>query len=138
METIEKEAGVETTRKYIALLSTINEMEKRLGWADLVLLSVNIMLVLFTASFVSNLFHKTDSVLLSIDLLLIFFCLVIGMATCSYWAASTIRLQLKLKLRYFQARFFERKINSTGENIISDEAPFFTPSIRHLESPDKK
>jgi len=138
METIEKEAGAETTRKYIALLSTINEMEKRLGWADLVLLSLNIILVLFVASFVSNLFHKTYYAFLSIDLLLIFFCLVIGMATCTYWAATTIRVQLKLKLRYFQARFFERKMNSIGENILSDETPFFTPSIRHLESPDQK
>lgn len=138
MENIEREVGAETTKKYIALMSNIIETEKRLGWLDLVLLSLNIIILFFTASFVSNLFHKAYYDLLTIDLLLIFFCLVIGMATCTYWAASSIRLQLKLKLRYFQARFFERKMDSHGENIISDEAPFFAPSIRQLESPDKK
>lgn len=138
MENIEKEEGAETARKYIALLTIINTTERRLGWTDLVLLLVNILLLFFTANYVSNVFHKTYHTFSSIDLLMIFFCLVIGMATCTYWAATTIRLQLKLKLRYFQARFFERKMNSIGEGIISDEAPFFTPSIRHLESPDQK
>jgi hypothetical protein len=138
MENMEKEAYAETTKKYISLMSTINETEKRLGWLDLVLLSLNIITVFFTTSFVSNLFHKAFHDLLTIDILLIFFCLVIGMAMCTYWAATSIRLQLKLKLRYFQARYFERKMGSPGEYIISDEALFFMPSIRRVESPDKK
>lgn len=138
MEPIGKEAGAETTRKYIALLSTINEMEKRLGWTDIVLLVINILLVLFAASYISKLFHQAYNTFLNIDFLLIFFCLAIGMSACTYWVAMTIRLQLKLKLRYFQARFLERKMNAVGENIISDEAPFFASSIRNLESPDKK
>jgi hypothetical protein len=66
------------------------------------------------------------------------FWLLIGMYLCTFWIASSLRLQLKLKLRYFQARYLERKMDSAGENFFSDEGLFFNPEIRKVESPDEK
>jgi hypothetical protein len=60
------------------------------------------------------------------------------MSINAYWLAFAMRVQLRLKLRYFQARVLERKMDSIGENIYSDESVFFEPSIRCVESPDKK
>jgi hypothetical protein len=128
----------DTTNKYLALISTINEMEKRLGWADLVSLTLNVLIFLFIVSFVSNLMHHMHFPLTSSDLLFVLLCLVIGMAVCVYWLTSAIRLQLKLKLRYFQARFLERKMNCVGECIFSDESLFFDRDMRRIESPDNK
>jgi hypothetical protein len=64
--------------------------------------------------------------------------LSIGMVLCAYWIAFAMRLQLKLKLRYFQVRYLERKIDSPGENFFSDEEIFFDSKERKIESPDKK
>ena len=119
-------------------MSSINETEKRLGLSDLVFLSLNLLMMLFTVHFVSSLVQRTMLVLSSIELLLILFCLVVGMAICVYWVAYAIRIQLKLKLRYFQARFLERKMDCFGECIFSDESVFFDPEIRQIDSPDKK
>jgi hypothetical protein len=127
-----------TLKKYLSLLSTITETEKRIGWSDLIYLSLNILTILFSFSFISLLMHRTNSSLSAIEVLSVLFTLVIGMALCVYWTASAIRLQLKLKLRYFQARFLERKMDRPGENIFSDEENFFAPDVRHIESPDKK
>jgi hypothetical protein len=127
-----------TLKKYLSLLSVITETEKRIGWSDLTYLSLNILTILFTFSFISVLMRGTHGSLAAVEVLSVLFCLVMGMALCVYWTASAIRLQLKLKLRYFQARFLERKMDRTGEYIFSDEENFFEPGVRHLESPDKK
>jgi hypothetical protein len=137
MEENNKKVDNETVRKYLALISAIYEMEKRIGWAELVYLSLNLGIFLFIVSFVSNMIHKI-SYFFTTNILFVLLCLVIGMSICVYWAASSIRLQLKLKLRYFQARFLERKMNCLGECILSDESIFFDPAIRRLESPDNK
>ena len=68
----------------------------------------------------------------------VFLSLVVGMAICAYWAAYATRLGLKLKLRYFQARYLERKMNTQGEFIISEEGVFFNPTNKGIESPDKE
>jgi hypothetical protein len=138
MEDTPKRVEPETAGKYFALISTINEIEKRMGWADLIYLTLNLVVFLFIISFVSNLMHKIYFPLSAMDLLFVLFSLVIGMAICVYWAASAIRLQLKLKLRYFQVRFLERKMNCIGECIFSDESIFFDPDIRRIDSPDNK
>jgi hypothetical protein len=138
MQDISREKEDDTTHKYIALMSIIHETEKRLGFADLFFLLLNLGTMLFTVYFIFSLFQRNSLALSSIELLLILFCLVIGMAICVYWAAYSIRIQLKLKLRYFQARFLERKMDCTGENIFSDESVFFNPEINSLDSPDKK
>ena len=66
------------------------------------------------------------------------FCLIIGKSICTYWTASAMRLQLKLKLHYFQARFLERRMDQVGEYIFSDEHTFFEPAMGKIESPDKQ
>jgi hypothetical protein len=139
MEDIKKTINTEeTTRKHIALMSLINEIEKRMSLSELVFLSMNIIVFLFTIFFVSSLMNKSHYNLTPIHSLFIFFCLVIGMSICTYWLASSMRLQLKLKLRYFQARFMERKMDCSGECFISDESTFFDPKINEIESADKK
>jgi hypothetical protein len=138
MEDTPKRGESETAGKYFAMITTINEMEKRMGWADLIYLTLNLIVFLFIISFISYLTHKMYFPLSVMDLLFVLFSLVIGMAICLYWAASAIRLQLKLKLRYFQVRFLERKMNCLGECIFSDESVFFDPDIRLIESPDNK
>jgi len=71
-------------------------------------------------------------------MLFIFFSHTIGILINAYWTVSSTILQLKLKLRYFQARYLERKLDSSGEYIISDESFFFNSEIRKVESPDEK
>ena len=118
-------------------MTNVNEMEKRMTWSDLVYLSLNVA-VLFIFTLISRLADTAYSSLSAIQLLSTLFCLVTGMALCVYWTASAIRLQLKLKLRYFQARFLERKINRIGEYILSDENEFFSADLKPVESPDGK
>lgn len=124
--------------KYIALMNSITNMEDRLRWSELIYLLLNIVVLLFSVLFISSLIHKVDYYLTYIDLTLIFSCLMIGMSIDAHWVASVMRAQLKLKLRYFQARSMERMFNNAGEYIFSDESIFFNPNIRRLESPDNK
>ena len=126
----------ETNKKYIVLLSTINEIEKRMGWTELVYLTLNLVIFLFVIGFIS--FLMRDDLFSTLELLFVLLSLVVGMSICSYWSVSAIRLQLRLKLRYFQARFLERKMQCVGEYLLSDESIFFEPTVRHLESADGK
>ena len=133
----EKTPGV-SHETYIALMNSITNMEDRLRWSDLIYLLLNIVVLLFTVLFISSLVHKVDYYLTYIDLTLIFSCLMIGMTVDAHWVASAMRAQLKLKLRYFQARSIERMFNNAGGYIFSDEYAFFNPNIRQLKSPDNK
>lgn len=140
MNNVEQKTGTDvknTTRKYLALMAVISVMENRLVWLELVYLSLNVLFFLFAVKFIPALLDKTNA-LININVVIILFCLIIGIAVNTHWIASAMRTQLKLKLRYFQARFLERKLNCPGEYIFSDEANFFDPDIRHLESPDEK
>ncbi len=138
MSDAEQKADHTTTEKYIAQMAIISGMETRLRWSELAYLSLNVVVFLFTINLFSSLTHTGNYVLTYIDLALIFFCIFIGLSINTYWVAFAMRLQLKLKLRYFQMRFLERKMNSTGEHMYSDESIFFDPDIRHLKSPDNK
>lgn len=124
--------------KYIAILNAISDMEKRLGLADLVFLFLNILIIMFTINYITSILSKASLTISSYELLFILICLVIGMSVSVYWSASAIRMQLKLKLRYFQARFLERKINCPGESFFTDEENFFNPAVRYIISPDEK
>ena len=135
--TEEKVSGV-SHDTYIALMNSITNMEDRLSRSDLINLFLNIVILLFVVLLISSLVHKVDYYLTYIDLALIFSCLMIGMSIDAHWVASAMRAQLKLKLRYFQARSMERMFNNTGEYIFSDESVFFDPNIRQLKSPDNK
>lgn len=138
MNNVELETGVATAERYSALMSMITRTEGRLRLSELVYFSLNIVVLLFTISFVSGLVHKINYYLTYMDYALVFLILIIGMSVNVYWIIFAMRLQLKLKLRYFQARTIERKMNCIGENIFSDESIFFDPGIHHLDSYDKK
>jgi hypothetical protein len=135
MGSIHEEKDTVLTPKYLALITIINSHEKRIAWSELIYLALNSGIVFFAIGFISYLMSG-QRIFTPIELLFTLFCLVIGMAVSAYWAVSVIRLQLKLKLHYFQARFMERKLNCPGEYFYSDESIFFDPAIRYLESPD--
>jgi hypothetical protein len=127
----------QTVQKYILLMNLIGLMENRLLRSEMVYLIINIFIFFITTislsvlnPFGSSYFYMTTYFFL--------FWLAIGMFVCVVWIASAMRLQLKLKLRYFQARYLERKMDSAGESFCSDENLFFNPKIRNIESPDKK
>jgi hypothetical protein len=127
-----------TLRKYLALLKMISTMESRLSWSEFIYLFLNLIVLFFTIGLIFYL--KCDQVIFpsfirSISPLL---CIVVGEALCVYWVISSMRIQLKLKLHYFQARSLERKMDSPGEYIISEEFIFFDSNIRLIESFDKK
>jgi hypothetical protein len=113
-------------------------MEDRLRWSELVYLSLNIFVFLFTVIFIHIMLDKDNYYLTYIDIALIFSCIFVGMSINAYWTTSALRVQLKLKLRYFQARSMERKLDSVGEHIYTDESIFFNPDTRSIESYDKK
>lgn len=129
----------ESLQKYITILSSIENIENRLKWSELLYIALNLMVFFPTIYFVSDVFEKIRSHPLEpIDLLFAFFCFVIGISINSFWATSSMRLQLKLKLRYFQARYLERRLSVEGEAFISDESVYFDPAIGRVESPDGK
>ncbi|MGD0916545.1 MAG: hypothetical protein ABSB22_08805 [Thermodesulfobacteriota bacterium] len=120
----------QTVQKYLLLMKMICIMENRLVHSEIAYLIFNISIF-----FISTISLNREG-LLGYSYLLSW--LALGMFVCIFWITSSMRLQLKLKLRYFQARYLERKMNSEGENFCSDEGIFFNPEIRKIESPDKK
>ena len=128
-----------TTQKYLSLLLIIEKIEDRLKWSELGYITLNLIVFFPSVYFVSYVFEKLRLHPYNpIDLLVMLFSFVIGIAINSYWTTSSMRLQLKLKLRYFQARYLERKLNNEGEFFISDESIFFNSSIGQVKSPDAK
>lgn len=120
----------QTVQKYILLMKTISIMENRFVRSDIAYLIINIFI------FFSSTLSLNREGFFGNSFLLFWFAL--GMLVCVLWITTSMRLQLKLKLRYFQARYLERKMDSAGENFCSDEGIFFNPAIRKIESPDKK
>ncbi len=127
----------QTLQKYLMLMNLIGIMEDRLLRSEIVYLIVNVF-IFFTSTISLNILKPFGSSYFYISTYFFLFWLVIGMFVCIFWIASAMRLQLKLKLRYFQARYLERKMDSEGENFCSDEDIFFNSKIRNIESPDKK
>lgn len=134
-----EEKGQTTTLKYLALMKLISVMENRLVRTETVYLVLNVF-IYFVLTIWLTLLKSFSLSHVSLDLGAVFllFSLVMGMIICFFWIAFAMRLQLKLKLRYFQARYLERKMEVPGENFFSDENIFFNPKIRKIESPDKK
>jgi hypothetical protein len=127
----------QSVQKYLLLTKMINTMENRLARTEMVYLIINLF-IFFTAIICLNLvkFFSSSYFYLSFHYLL--FWLTVGMVLCIFWTASAMRLQLKLKLHYFQARYLERKMDVAGESFYSDEDIFFDHEIQKIESPDKK
>jgi hypothetical protein len=128
----------QTGQKYQLLMNLIAMMEDRLSRSEMVYLIVNVF-IFFTSTISLNILKPfTSSYYFYVGTYFFLFWLVIGMSVCAFWIASAMRMQLKLKLHYFQARYLERKMDSAGENFCSDEDIFFDRKIRKIESPDKK
>ena len=124
------EKAQQTVQKYLLLMKMICIMENRLVRSEMVYLIINIF-ILFSSTMALNREEFFGHYF-------VLFWSAFGMFVCLFWITSSMRLQLKLKLRYFQARYLERKMDSAGENFCSDEAIFFNRQIRKIESPDKK
>ena len=134
----EKEISV-LNQKYLSLLSIIEHIESRLKWSETGYTAINLIVFFPTIFFAANVFEKIAlRPLQGHDVLFVLFCHVIGIIINAHWATSAMRLQLKLKLRYFQARYLERKLDEKGEFFLTDESVFFNPSVGRLESPDRK
>ena len=138
VEGLDVKNNSDTEKKYIALISLINESEKRLNLSELVFLLFNLVVALFSINYISSFTSRADHIISAGNAFTILVCVSLGIAISTYWVAFAMRLQMKLKLRYFQARYMERKMNCIGEFIFADEGLYFDPSVRKLESPDNK
>jgi hypothetical protein len=138
MKEAEEKQGIETTRKYLALVSMIEGIQNRLKYSEPVYILLNLIVFFGLINFFGHTVGRVGRPEAHIHILFIFFCHVIGLFMNTHWAAASARLHLKLKLRYFQARFLERRLNRSGEFILSDEELFFDPETGRLESPDGK
>lgn len=139
MEGTETKSNSETVKKYMALIFLINESEKRLNLSELFFLLTNIAIALFSIHYIASFIPiSVGYAVQTFNIFFILCCFSIGISISAYWLAFSMRLQLKLKLRYFQARYLERKMDCIGECIFTDESPYFLPSIHRLESPDGK
>lgn len=136
MDNLEQPSHIDARDKYFALLKIISETQNRLERAELIFLSLDVVLLIFAMGF--TVFLHGRGVNMPSEIVLIILCLAIGLSLSTYWIATAMRLQLKLKLRFFQARFLERKIGPEEEGIYSNEAVFFDKNFHSLESPDKK
>ena len=136
MDNLEQPSHINTRDNYFAVLKIISETQNRLGWTELVFLALDIVLLIFTSGLIALMSYRGTP--LPFQIALIILCLAIGLSLSTYWIATAMRLQLKLKLRFFQARYLERKIGREDEGIYSNEAVFFDENVHSLESPDKK
>jgi hypothetical protein len=126
-----------SVQKYLFLMKMIHTMENRLVRTEMVCLIINLF-IFFSAIICLNLVKYFSSSYFYLSFHYLLFWLTIGMVVCLFWTSSAMRLQLKLKLHYFQARYLERKMDSAGEYFFSDEDIFFDREIRKIESPDQK
>jgi len=124
-------------QKYRLLVKIIGHLENRMIRSEMVYLIINLF-IFFASTICFNLVKFFGSSYFYLSAHYLLFWLAIGMFLCVFWIASSMRMQLKLKLHYFQARYLERKMNSAGESFFSDEGIFFDPEIRRIESPDQK
>ncbi|MBF0317358.1 MAG: hypothetical protein HQL04_04215 [Nitrospirae bacterium] len=122
-------------KKYIALMQTILAMENRLVLSELGYMFLNLVIMLFSITLLAYATEKKDAHIIYISVL---FLIVIGEFTCLYWIISSMKIQMKLKLRYFQARYMERRHGTRDEAFFTDESSYLNPSIGYVESPDKR
>lgn len=138
MEPIESKPDVAALEKYRIIISAIEGIENRMKWSELAYLFLNLIVFFTTLYFLSSVMKIVPHRIEPLFMLFIFFCHAIGVSLNAFWTASSMRMQLKLKLRYFQARYLERELNQPGASLFSDESFFFNPKIREVKSPDGK
>ncbi len=128
----------ETRRAYLGLLSTIEQIQARLQWSEIAYIFLNLFVFFPSIFFIATVFTRPIHLVHSYEILFVLFSFTIGIIINTYWTASSIRLQLKLKLKYFHARNLERALNCAGMSFLSDEAHYFNPEIGRVESADGK
>jgi hypothetical protein len=131
----ENKSLADTTSKYLSILDNISQMQARLLWAEIVFLALDVGVFLFIVNQIMGLKSSPGMQLPPIGLTLIFFCIAVGLMISTYWITFILRAQLKLKLRFFQARYLERKLGAEGEHFLTDEVSFNKQS-QILKSPD--
>ncbi|MCG6551233.1 MAG: hypothetical protein L7F77_02805 [Candidatus Magnetominusculus sp. LBB02] len=117
--------------RYSLLINTITAMETRLIWSELAYMFFTGCILMFSVGLLS--FAGKSKVVN----MLVMFLAVTGEFTCVHWLITSMKHQMKLKLRYFQARYLERQQGLCGGQFLSDEMHYFNPSIGYVESPDK-
>jgi len=120
---------------YLRLIDTINEHQSRLVWSELVFIALEVGIFFACIFQVVRLGDRPAQTVGTIGSAAVLMSLVIGMAVSGYWVAYSMRLQLRLKLRYFQARQLERKLGGVGEDIFAGDSRF-NKDMTKLESPD--
>jgi hypothetical protein len=124
-----------TLATYLRLIDTINEHQARLVWSELVFIALEVGIFFACIFQVLQLGDRPAQTVGTISSAVALMSLVIGMAVSGYWVAYSMRLQLRLKLRYFQARHLERKLGGVGEDIFAGDSRF-NKDMTELESPD--
>jgi hypothetical protein len=127
-----------THAAYLAALSAIDQIQTRLQWSEIAYLVLNLFIFFPAVFFVTGVFNKDIRLIHYFDILFCLCAFTIGIILNTYWTISSIRLQLKLKLKYFHARNLERALNRAEISFISDEAHYFNPEIGKVESADGK
>lgn len=120
---------------YLRLTDTINEHQSRLVWSELAFIAIEVGIFIVCLFQVMRLGDRPEQKVGTITSAAVLMTLVVGMAVGAYWVAYSMRLQLRLKLRYFQARYLERKLGGVGEDIFAGDARF-NKDMTSLESPD--
>ena len=131
----EKQSRVGTLEIYLRLIDTINEHQSRLVWSELAFIALEVVIFCACVLQVLRLGDRPAQTVGTISSAAVLMSLVVGMAVSAYWVAYSMRLQLRLKLRYFQARHLERKLGGDGEDILTGDA-LFNKDRTELESPD--
>jgi len=124
-----------TLNIYLRLVDTINEHQSRLVWSEFVFIAFEVVIFFGCVVQVIRMGDRPIQSVGTISSATVLVSLAIGIAVSAYWIAYSMRLQLRLKLRYFQARFLERKLGGIGEDIFAGDARF-NKDMTMLESPD--
>ncbi len=132
----EKELRDGTLAIYLRLTDAINAKQAQLVWSELVFIVIETGVFFLSIFQIARLLEEGRSQGVgALSVAMVLMGLVIGMAVSCYWIAYAMRLQLRLKLRYFQARFLERKLGGIGEDIFSGDGRF-NKDMTSFESPD--
>ena len=128
-------ADDKTLSIYLRLFDAIHEQQARLAWSEIVFIIVEVVIFLACISQITRIGDRPAETADTIGFAAILTTLALGMMVGVYWIGYASRLQLRLKLRYFQARYLERKLGGVGEDVLTGDTRF-NKDTTTLESPD--
>jgi hypothetical protein len=124
-----------TLEIYLRLFDAIHEHQSRLAWSEIVFIVLEVGIFFACIAQVTRIGDRPVDTVGTIGVATVLMSLAIGMVVGTYWMGYVSRLQLRLKLRYFQARYLERKLGGVGEDVLTGDSRFNKDSGA-LESPD--